>query len=74
MLKLKMIEGGKAALEEKILKDMFRGEVKSEDIDRLRPCGELRLVSSQKDPLEIKVAAAKRSFSMPVDWLDDKTV
>ena len=32
VVKLKVIEGGKAQLEEKILQDMFRGEVSSEDI------------------------------------------
>ena len=74
MLKLKVIEGGKASLEEKILKDMFRGAVKSEDIDRLRPCGNLRLVSSQKEPIEINVGASRRAFSMPVDWLGDRSV
>jgi len=70
VVKLKVIEGGKPQLEEKILQDMFRGEVSSEDIDRLRPCGNLWLVSSDGD----KAPHARRSFSIPVDWLDDKTV
>lgn len=70
MVKLKVIEGGKAELEEKILKDMFRGEVSSEDIDRLRPCGNLWLVSN--DSAESRLA--ERSFSIPLDWLDDQSV
>lgn len=70
MLNLKVIEGGKVELEEKILKDMFRGEVNSEDIDRLRPCGNLWLVASK----EGKAPRAERSFAIPMDWLDDKTV
>lgn len=70
MVKLKVIEGGKAELEEKILKDMFRGEVSSEDIDRLRPCGNLWLVTSESD----KAPRADRSFAIPLDWLDDQTV
>ena len=70
MVKLTVIEGGKAELEEKILQDMFRGEVSSEDIDRLRPCGELWLVSSDSK----KAPRAQRSFAIPIDWLDDKTV
>lgn len=70
VVKLRVIEGGKAELEEKILQDMFRGEVSSDDIDRLRPCGELWLVSAESD----KAPRAKRSFSIPVDWLDDQSV
>lgn len=73
VVKLKVIEGGKAQLEEKILQDMFRGEVSSEDIDRLRPCGDLSLVSSDGKNSG-HPPRAQRSFSIPIDWLDDKTV
>ena len=70
MVKLKVIEGGKAELEDKILKDMFRGEICSDDIDRLRPCGNLWLVNDENT----KSPRAERSFSMPLDWLDDQSV
>lgn len=70
VVELKVIEGGKALLEEKILHDMFRGEVSSEDIDRLRPCGDLWLVTNDSD----KAPRAKRRVAIPEDWLDDKTV
>lgn len=71
MIQLKVIDGGKAELEEKILKDMFSGQVSSEDIDRLRPCGDLKLVASNGQP---KSQRAVRSVTLPLDWIDDQTV
>jgi len=64
---LKVIEGGKDALEEKILEDMFQGKVCPSDLDRLRPRGRLHLVKNDSRPV------SKSRIPLPLDWMEDKT-
>lgn len=66
MVTLKVIEGGKEALEEKILEDMFNGSVCPKDIDKLRPCGELKLVKSNPN------LSSKHRISLPLAWIENK--
>lgn len=45
-MKLRVIEGGRKALENKVIKSMLRGQVCVEDLDKLKPWGKLHLVRS----------------------------
>ncbi len=43
-MKLRVIDGGRKQLENRVIKSMMRGQVCAEDLDRLKPWGDLHLV------------------------------
>ncbi|MFX4227623.1 MAG: hypothetical protein ACFHHU_06985 [Porticoccaceae bacterium] len=54
-MKLRVIDGGRKSLENKVIKNMLRGQVCVEDLDKLKPWGNLYLVqdaTSGKSDLE----------------------
>tara|TARA_R110002073_G_scaffold321716_1_gene497933 strand:- start:3 stop:209 length:207 start_codon:yes stop_codon:yes gene_type:complete len=47
-MKLRVIDGERRKLENRVIKSMMRGQVCSEDLDRLKPWGNLSLVGSNR--------------------------
>ena len=49
-MRLRVINGGRRKLENRVIKNMLRGEVCSNDLDKLKPWGNLTLVGSNAKP------------------------
>lgn len=49
-MKLRVIDGGCRKLENRVIKNMMRGEVSSEELARLKPWGNLSLAGNNKQP------------------------
>ncbi len=47
-MKLRVIDGGRRKLENRVIKNMMNGQICSDDLDRLKPWGNLSLVGSKK--------------------------
>ena len=67
-MKLRVIDGGRRKLENRVIKNMMSGQVCSDDLDRLKPWGNLSLVGCNKknqssDPEEITDHHSEDSLS-----------
>lgn len=67
-MKLRVIDGGRKSLENKVIRNMLRGQVCVEDLDKLKPWGKLYLVRGpepEKSNLENFPAQPAEEVSLP---------